>query len=243
MEPAPAPANLIEITGLKRYFQRDSHQVRALDGIDLEVAEGDFLALMGPSGSGKTTLLNILAGLDRPTGGGVMVGGASIGSLSEKALTRWRAVNVGFVFQFYNLIPVLTAAENVELPLLLTGLPKAERMKRVATSLRIVGLEERMTHLPRMLSGGEEQRVGIARAIVVDPRLLLADEPTGDLDQRSAEEVMGLLSSLNRDFGKTIVMVTHDPKAAARATHIAHLDKGVMAVPPRSAAMESAAAR
>ncbi len=227
--------HVIEVDGLKRYFQRDTHQVRALDGIDLRVRQGEFLALMGPSGSGKTTLLNILAGLDRPTAGTVRVAGESIGTLPERALTRWRAVSIGFIFQFYNLIPVLTAAENVELPLLLTGLSKADRVRRVATALRIVGLEQRTGHLPRQLSGGEEQRVGIARALVVDPKLLLADEPTGDLDQRSADEVMSLLVSLNRDLGKSIIMVTHDPKAAARASVIAHLDKGVMAAPPAPA--------
>jgi putative ABC transport system ATP-binding protein len=234
------PAGAIEVSGLKKYFTRDTHQVRALDGIDLVVREGEFLALMGPSGSGKTTLLNIIAGLDRPTAGQVTVGGTNIGALSEKELTRFRATQIGFVFQFYNLIPVLTAAENVEMPLLLTRLPKAQRRERVATALRIVGLDDRMHHLPRQLSGGEEQRVGIARALVSDPRILLADEPTGDLDQRSAGEVMDLLVSLNRDLGRTIVMVTHDPKAAARASHVAHLDKGVMPAAPALAASPQA---
>ena len=234
--------DVIEVAALKRYFQRDTHQVRALDGIDLALPKGIFLALMGPSGSWKTTLLNILAGLDKPTGGSVKVADASISSMPERELTRWRARHIGFIFQFYNLIPVLTAAENVELPLLLTGLSRAERRKRVATALRIVGLEDRMGHLPRQLSGGEEQRVGIARALVGDPDLLLADEPTGDLDQRSAEEVMDLLVSLNRDLGKSIVMVTHDPRAASRATLIAHLDKGIMAQPPAPAAAPAAEA-
>jgi putative ABC transport system ATP-binding protein len=232
----------IEVRGLKRYFTRDAHEVRALDGIDLAVAEGAFLALMGPSGSGKTTLLNILAGLDRPTAGSVVVAGADVGSLSERDLTRWRAARIGFIFQFYNLIPVLTAAENVEMPLLLTRLPRAERLRRVATALRIVGLEDRAGHLPRQLSGGEEQRVGIARALVADPRVLLADEPTGDLDQRSAAAIMDLLASLNRDLGKTIVMVTHDPKAAARASLVAHLDKGILARAPAPAGPDPAGA-
>jgi len=220
---------IVAAQGLKRYFHRDSFEVKALDGIDLSVPEGEFLALMGPSGSGKSTLLNLIAGIDRPTGGAVTVAGTDIARLSEGELTRWRGANIGFIFQFYNLIPVLSAFENVELPLLLTPLSKAERRKRVETALRIVGLSERMGHLPKQLSGGEEQRVGIARAIVVDPKLLLADEPTGDLDSRSAEEVLALLKSLNEDFKKTIVMVTHDPKAASFAHRVVHLDKGVLA--------------
>jgi putative ABC transport system ATP-binding protein len=219
---------IIEIRGLSRVFRRDTFEVPALEDVSLDVAEGEFLALMGPSGSGKSTLLNVIAGIDRATSGSVVVAGTNLTALSEKALTKWRGETVGFVFQFYNLIPVLTAFENVELPLLLTHLSKRERREHVATALRVVGLEDRMHHLPRQLSGGEEQRVGIARAIVVDPRLILADEPTGDLDQRSASEIMALLESLNRDFGKTIVMVTHDPRAAGFAHRLSVLEKGRM---------------
>ena len=219
---------IISIRNLSRVFRRDSFEVPALEGVSIDVAEGEFLALMGPSGSGKSTLLNIIAGIDRATSGSVAVAGTDLTSLSEKELTRWRGETVGFVFQFYNLIPVLTAFENVELPLLLTHLSKRERRDHVATALRVVGLEDRMHHLPRQLSGGEEQRVGIARAIVVDPKLILADEPTGDLDQRSATEIMALLESLNRDFGKTIVMVTHDPRSAGYAHRLRVLEKGRM---------------
>jgi putative ABC transport system ATP-binding protein len=194
----------------------------------LQVPAGEFVALMGPSGSGKTTLLNLIAGIDRPTSGSVVVAGTDVAQLSESDLARWRSRNVGFIFQFYNLIPVLTAVENVELPLLLTRLGKAERRERALTALRVVGLADRSSHYPRQLSGGQEQRVAIARAVVGDPSVLVADEPTGDLDAKSAEEILALLESLNRDFHKTIVMVTHDPRAAERAHVQRHLDKGVL---------------
>ena len=219
---------IIQLRSLSRVFRRDTFEVPALEDVSLDVAEGEFLALMGPSGSGKSTLLNVIAGIDRASSGSVVVAGTDLSALSEKALTKWRGETVGFVFQFYNLIPVLTAFENVELPLLLTRLSKKERRDHVETALRVVGLEDRMKHLPRQLSGGEEQGVGIARAIVVDPRLILADEPTGDLDQRSATEIMALLDTLNRDFGKTIVMVTHDARAAGFAHRLRVLEKGRM---------------
>jgi putative ABC transport system ATP-binding protein len=199
-----------------------------LKGVNLEIARGDFLALMGPSGSGKTTLLNLMGGLDAPTGGDVEVGLVRISSLSGGQLSRWRSQNIGFVFQLYNLLPVLTAERNVELPLLLTTLSKAERRKRADVALRLVGLADRAKHYPRQLSGGQEQRVGIARAIVTDPTLLLCDEPTGDLDRKAGDEVLDLLQALNREHGKTIVMVTHDPHAAERARRTLHLDKGVL---------------
>lgn len=199
-----------------------------LDGISLQVPRGEFLALMGPSGSGKTTLLNLIAGIDRATAGRVVVAGTDVGALSEGALAKWRSRHVGFIFQFYNLIPVLTAVENVELPLLLTRLSKKQRRERAMLALRIVGLEDRSRHYPRQLSGGQEQRVAIARAIVADPTVLVADEPTGDLDARSAEDILGLMETLNREFDKTIVMVTHDPRAADRAHVQRHLDKGVL---------------
>jgi putative ABC transport system ATP-binding protein len=200
-----------------------------LTGVNLDIPQGDFLALMGPSGSGKTTLLNMMGGLDAPTGGSVDVGGVDIGRLGGSQLSKWRARNIGFVFQLYNLLPVLTAERNVELPLLLTSLSKSERMKRVAIALRVVGLAERARHYPRQLSGGQEQRVGIARAIVTDPTLLLCDEPTGDLDRKAGDEILDLLQALNRDHGKTIIMVTHDPHAAERARRTLHLEKGVLA--------------
>jgi putative ABC transport system ATP-binding protein len=199
-----------------------------LDGVSMSVSEGDFLALMGPSGSGKSTLLNLLAGIDQPTSGSITIGGTTISGLSERSLAAWRASHVGFIFQLYNLIPVLTAFENVELPLLLTSLTKAQRRDHVMTALGIVGLAERDRHYPRQLSGGQEQRVAIARAIVTDPTLLLADEPTGDLDAKSAGEVLTLLQRLNEEFKKTIVMVTHDPHAAERASHLLHLEKGTL---------------
>ncbi len=199
-----------------------------LNGISLEVAEGDFVALMGPSGSGKTTLLNLIAGIDRPTSGDVIVAGTDVGSLDESALAEFRSHNVGFIFQFYNLIPVLSATENVELPLLLTSLSKRERRERALTALKVVGLADRATHYPRQLSGGQEQRVAIARAIVTDPKVLVADEPTGDLDSKSATEILELMEALNRDFKKTIVMVTHDPRAAEKAHLQHHLEKGVL---------------
>jgi putative ABC transport system ATP-binding protein len=217
---------VVEIKGLKKEFQRDSFSVVALENIDLVVKEGEFLCLMGPSGSGKTTLLNIIAGIDRPTAGELRVLEENVAAMSEDRLAAWRNVHVGFVFQTFNLIPVLTAFENVELPLLLTKLPGRERKEHVMTALKLVGLEDRVQHYPRQLSGGQEQRVAIARAIVTDPTLLMADEPTGDLDAHSAEEVLDILSRLNRDFKKTIILVTHDPRAARHATVIRHLEKG-----------------
>jgi len=219
---------LVSVRGVHKYFTRGSERIDVLQGVQLEVPKGDFLALMGPSGSGKTTLLNLMGGLDQPTEGSVEVGSVQISSLSGGKLARWRAQNIGFVFQLYNLLPVLTAERNVELPLLLTSLSKAERRKRVGIALKVVGLADRAKHHPRQLSGGQEQRVGIARAIVTDPTLLLCDEPTGDLDRKAGDEILDLLQTLNRDHGKTIVMVTHDPQAAARARRILHLDKGVL---------------
>ena len=219
---------LVRIRGVHKYFTRGNERIDVLQGVDLEVPKGDFLALMGPSGSGKTTLLNLMGGLDQPTEGVVDVDGVQISNLGGSGLSHWRSQNVGFVFQLYNLLPVLTAERNVELPLLLTKLPKAERRKRVAIALKVVGLAERSKHYPRQLSGGQEQRVGIARAIVTDPTLLLCDEPTGDLDRKSGDEILDLLQTLNRDHGKTIVMVTHDPQAASRARRTLHLDKGVL---------------
>ncbi len=219
-------ANLIEIRELSKVYERGRQKVEVLHKIDLEVAEGDFLALMGPSGSGKTTLLNLIGGLDQPSSGSISVGGQRIDKLGAGALAKWRAAKVGFVFQFYNLMPMLSAQRNVELPLLLTKLSGAERRKRAALALQLVGLADRVSHKPTELSGGQQQRVSIARAIVSDPALLVCDEPTGDLDRQSAEDVLGLLRALNRDHGKTIVMVTHDPKAAEYANHTVHLDKG-----------------
>jgi len=218
----------VEIEGVRKSYSRDGQEIAVLDGIDLEIGQGAFVALMGPSGSGKTTLLNLIAGIDRPTSGRVVVAGTDVAALPEGQLARWRSRTVGFIFQFYNLVPVLTAVENVELPLLLTGLGKAERRERALTALKVVGLDDRSRHFPRQLSGGQEQRVAIARAIVTDPRLLVADEPTGDLDARSAREVLDLLEALSRDFGKTIVMVTHDPRAAERAFVQRHLEKGAL---------------
>jgi putative ABC transport system ATP-binding protein len=216
----------IVLNGVIKEYRRDEFRIPVLVDLDLTVAEGEFLALMGPSGSGKTTLLNLIAGLDRATRGSVIVHGQDLGAMSEARLTRWRADHVGFIFQLYNLIPVLTAFENVELPLLLTHLSRRRRREHVQTALRIVGLEGREDHYPRQLSGGQEQRVAIARAIVTDPYLLVADEPTGDLDRTSAGEILDLLEQLNREFRKTIVMVTHDPLAARRAGRILQLDKG-----------------
>ena len=218
--------SVVDIQGLSKIFQRDSFSVAALENIDLVVEEGEFLCLMGPSGSGKTTLLNIIAGIDRPTGGQLRVLDEDVASMSEDRLAAWRNVHVGFVFQTFNLIPVLTAFENVELPLLLTKLSDRERKEHVLMALKLVGLEDRVQHYPRQLSGGQEQRVAIARAIVTDPTLVMADEPTGDLDAHSAEEVLDILSRLNRDFNKTIIMVTHDPRAAHHATVVRHLEKG-----------------
>jgi putative ABC transport system ATP-binding protein len=219
---------MVDVRNVRKVYHRDAEELTVLNGINLTVPEGEFVALMGPSGSGKTTLLNLIAGIDRPTSGEVVVAGTDVAKLSESELARWRSANVGFIFQFYNLIPVLSAAENVELPLLLTSLSKRERRERALTALKIVGLADRSKHYPRQLSGGQEQRVAIARAIVADPKVLVADEPTGDLDARSAEEILALMETLNRDFRKTIVMVTHDPRAAHRAHVQRHLEKGVL---------------
>jgi len=217
---------IVQIRGVSKSYRRDSNAVPVLQNISLDVPPGEFLGLMGPSGSGKTTLLNLIAGIDRPDAGSISVAGTDVTTLGESQLAKWRAANIGFVFQFYNLIPVLTAYENVELPLLLTPLSKAQRKQHVTTALALVGLEDRVKHYPRQLSGGQEQRVAIARAIATDPTILVADEPTGDLDRKSAEEILTLLERLNREFKKTIVMVTHDPHAAERAHIVRHLDKG-----------------
>jgi putative ABC transport system ATP-binding protein len=219
---------LVQIENVRKVYKRDEFEVPVLNGITVDVGRGDFLALMGPSGSGKTTLLNLIAGIDRPTSGRILVDGKEISRFSETALASWRARHVGFIFQLYNLIPVLNAFENVELPLLLTKLSKKERREHVTTALNIVSLGDRMFHYPRQLSGGQEQRVAIARAIVTDPTLLVADEPTGDLDARNAEEILNLLQRLNEEFQKTIVMVTHDPKAAQHAERTLHLEKGLL---------------
>ena len=218
----------VEVNDVCKAYDRDGQQIRVLEHIHLSVPKGEFMALMGPSGSGKTTLLNLIAGIDHPTSGSVLVHGTDVTALSEGALAKWRSRSVGFIFQFYNLIPVLTAAGNVELPLLISPLSKKQRRERTLTALRIVGLADRAEHYPRQLSGGQEQRVAIARAIVADPHILVADEPTGDLDAKSAEEILDLMHTLNRDFGKTIVMVTHDPRAAGRAHSQKHLEKGVL---------------
>jgi putative ABC transport system ATP-binding protein len=220
--------SLVQIAGVHKYFTRGNERIDVLKGVNLDIPAGEFVALMGPSGSGKTTLLNLIGGLDQPTSGTVAVAGAKIDGLSGAQLSRWRAQHVGFVFQLYNLLPVLTAERNVELPLLLTSLSKAERRKRVAIALKVVGLADRARHYPRQLSGGQEQRVGIARAIVTDPTLLLCDEPTGDLDRKAGDEILELLQALNREHGKTIVMVTHDPHAADRASRTVHLEKGTL---------------
>jgi len=218
----------VSVRNVVKIYQRDSQQITVLDQLNLEVPQGEFLALMGPSGSGKTTLLNLIAGIDRATSGTVRVAGTDLTPLSEGELAKWRSRNVGFIFQFYNLIPVLNAVENVELPLLLSHLSKKERRERTLTALRIVGLADRSKHYPRQLSGGQEQRVAIARAIVTDPAVLVADEPTGDLDSKSAEEILDLIETFNQEFAKTIVMVTHDPRAASRAHIQRHLEKGVL---------------
>jgi putative ABC transport system ATP-binding protein len=217
---------LIQLVNISKSYQRDSLEIPVLRNINMEVPEGEFLALMGPSGSGKTTLLNLIGGIDKPTEGKVVIAGKEISDFGESALAKWRSDNVGFIFQFYNLIPVLTAFENVELPLLLTNLSKEDRKKRVEFALGIVGLGDRIKHYPKQLSGGQEQRVAIARAIVTDPMLIVADEPTGDLDRTSAEEILTLMERLNKEFKKTIVMVTHDPHAAERAHIIRQLEKG-----------------
>jgi putative ABC transport system ATP-binding protein len=219
---------LVTIRDLHKVYRRANERIDVLQGVTLDIPTGDFLALMGPSGSGKTTLLNLMGGLDTPTEGSIEVAGDRIDKMSGGKLSAWRARHIGFVFQMYNLLPVLTAAKNVELPLLLTKLGSADRKRRVQTALGVVGLGERAKHYPRQLSGGQEQRVGIARAIVTDPTLLLCDEPTGDLDRKAGDEVLDLLQALNRDHGKTIVMVTHDPHAAARAKRTLHLEKGVL---------------
>ncbi len=219
---------IVRVRNLVKEYRRGAEVLRVLDGLSLDIARGEFVALMGPSGSGKSTLLNLIGGLDRPTAGELEVDGLRIDRLTEASLTRWRADHVGFVFQMYNLLPVLSAARNVELPLLLKDLGRAERMQRVAAALALVGLTDRAKHRPRELSGGQEQRVGIARAIVTDPTLLLCDEPTGDLDRRSGDEVLALLEALNDEYGKTIVMVTHDPRAAERAHRLVLLDKGTL---------------
>jgi putative ABC transport system ATP-binding protein len=221
-------AGIVEVKNLYKSYYRDSLEIPVLENISFSVPEGEFLALMGPSGSGKTTLLNLIAGIDRPTRGTVIVAGDDLSNLSETQLAKWRSRHVGMVFQFYNLIPVLTAYENVELPLLLTKLSKKQRREHVETALGIVGLSDRKDHYPRQLSGGQQQRVAIARAIIADPTILVGDEPTGDLDRKSAEEILTLMERLNQEFKKTIIVVTHDPHAAERAHVILHLDKGVL---------------
>ena len=221
-------AYVISVKDVSKSYSRDNFEIPVLDNLSLEVDEGDFLSLMGPSGSGKTTLLNLIAGIDKPTKGSITVGGTDISKLSESALAKWRAHSIGFIFQFYNLIPVLTAFENVELPLLLTSLSKSERRKHVETVLNVVGLGDRMDHYPKQLSGGQEQRVAIARAVVTDPLLIMADEPTGDLDKNSADEILTLMERLNTEFKKTIIMVTHDPHAAEKAKTTRHLEKGYL---------------
>ena len=226
------PEPLVRIDRVEKIFHRGSEEIHVLADLSLEVARGEFLALMGPSGSGKSTLLNLIGGLDRPTKGTVWIAGERIDEFSDRRLAAWRAQHVGFVFQLYNLIPVLTAERNVELPLLLTHLTKAERKRHVALALEIVGLAHRAKHHPRTLSGGEQQRVGIARGIVTDPTLLLCDEPTGDLDRKSGDEILDLLQALNREQGKTIVMVTHDPHASARASRTVYLNKGQLGTEP-----------
>jgi len=223
---------LVSISNVDKVFKRGSEQIHVLGGLDLEIPDGEFLALMGPSGSGKSTLLNLIGGLDRPSQGTVEIGGERIDELSDRRLAAWRARHIGLVFQFYNLMPMLTAQKNVELPLLLTRLSRSERKKRAAIALDIVGLSNRNGHYPRTLSGGEQQRVGIARAIVTDPTILLCDEPTGDLDRKSGDEVLDLLQALNRGQGKTIVMVTHDIHAAARASRTLYLNKGQLSAEP-----------
>ena len=233
-QPSPDTTSqaMLRLDQVSKDYQRGSEIVRVLDGLDLDVPEGDFLALMGPSGSGKTTLLNLIGGLDRPTSGTVEVAGERVDQASNRQLASWRARHIGFVFQFYNLLPVLTAERNVELPLLLTHLDKASRKRHVKTALEVVGLGNRARHYPRQLSGGQEQRVGIARAIVSDPDILLCDEPTGDLDRKSGDEILELLQALNQQHGKTIIMVTHDPHAADCAKRTLHLDKGQLVLEP-----------
>jgi putative ABC transport system ATP-binding protein len=223
-----ATKDIVEVRNVYKSYQRDSIEIPVLEDITFSVPDGEFLALMGPSGSGKTTLLNLIAGIDRPTRGSIRVAGDEVNRLSETLLAKWRARHVGMVFQFYNLIPVLTAFENVELPLLLTNFSKRERKERVETALRVVDLLDRKDHYPKQLSGGQQQRTAIARAIITDPTILVADEPTGDLDRKSAQEVLNLMEQLNKEFNKTIIMVTHDPHAAERAHIVRNLDKGVL---------------
>jgi putative ABC transport system ATP-binding protein len=225
---AEVKAPIVEIRNLNKAYRRGSQVVPVLEDINLDIPEGEFLALMGPSGSGKSTLLNLIAGIDKADSGLLRVGGVDVSALTESELALWRANHVGFIFQFYNLIPVLTAFENVELPLLLTRLSRHQRRDHVETALRLVNLSDRMDHYPSQLSGGQQQRVAIARSIITDPTILVADEPTGDLDRESAEEVLGLMSRLNREFGKTVIMVTHDPRAAEQARVLRHLEKGVL---------------
>lgn len=231
LDPKPNGA-LVKVSGVEKVFHRGSEDIHVLRDLNLEVPEGEFLALMGPSGSGKSTLLNLIGGLDRPTKGSVSVAGETLDQLSDARLAKWRARHIGFVFQLYNLLPVLTAERNVELPLLLTHLSRSERKKHVATALEMVGLSHRAGHYPRTMSGGEQQRVGIARGIVTDPTLLLCDEPTGDLDRKAGDEILNLLQGLNTEHGKTIIMVTHDPHASARAARTVHLDKGQLSANP-----------
>jgi putative ABC transport system ATP-binding protein len=230
--PGEARPPLIRIRGLSKTYHRGGQPIPVLADIQLDVQPAEFIALMGPSGSGKSTLLNLIAGIDQPTAGAIEIGGVDIATLSERQLADWRAANVGFIFQFYNLMPVLTAFENVELPLLLTGLSRRQRQDHVEAALAMVKLTDRMDHYPNELSGGQQQRVAIARALVTDPTLIVADEPTGDLDRSTGEEVLALMDELHRDLGKTIVMVTHDPKAASRAGRMVHLEKGVLVDTP-----------
>ena len=234
MTEAAVNRNLVDVRNVDKVFRRGSEEIHVLGGLDLQIPEGEFLALMGPSGSGKSTLLNLIGGLDRPSQGAVQVAGERIDELSDRRLASWRARHVGLVFQFYNLMPMLSAQKNVELPLLLTQLSRAERRRRAGIALDIVGLSHRTGHYPRTLSGGEQQRVGIARAIVTDPTLLLCDEPTGDLDRKSGDEILDLLQALNREQGKTVVMVTHDIHAAARATRTLYLNKGQLSTEPEA---------
>jgi putative ABC transport system ATP-binding protein len=232
MNAAEQSGPLVKVQAVHKEFRRGGERIDVLQGLNLEIPRGDFLALMGPSGSGKSTLLNLLGGLDRPTAGAIDIDGHRIDQMSGSQLAAWRARHIGFIFQMYNLLPVLTAERNVELPLLLTSLSSAKRKQHVATALGVVGLSDRAKHFPRQLSGGQEQRVGIARAIVTDPTLLLCDEPTGDLDRRAGDEILDLLQGLNREHNKTIVMVTHDPHAAARAKRVLYLDKGMLVREP-----------
>jgi putative ABC transport system ATP-binding protein len=219
---------MVDVNDVRKVYRRDTQEVPVLDGLSIAIGEGEFVGLMGPSGSGKTTLLNLIGGIDRPTSGDLTVAGQRLGALNGRALAKWRSHTIGYIFQLYNLIPVLTAQQNVELPLMLVKMSGKERKERAAHALDIVGLSDRVKHYPRQLSGGQEQRVAIARAIVSDPKLLLADEPTGDLDRKAGDEILTLLERLNKEFGKTIVMVTHDSHAAERAQRVVHLDKGVL---------------